>query len=293
MLDLRIQLGPQEHDEPRDVEPEQQHHHAPDGAIRLRVGSEVDDVELEPERGGEPEHRREHGAGGDPDPLLLGVRPEVVEEPGPERHQGEDDRPLEDLPRPGEDRAEAGQPGDVVRRGRPEQHQREGHQDEGGESQGEPDGEEPHLPPGPRFLDVVGAVQRVDRPQHRRRAAPQRDEEAERQDAPVLTLRDLPDLVLDDRDDVGRHDPAERRDDAIQEVLERKEAGQRDADQDGGEEGEEEVVRELGREPEAIVGHELLDRARDELAPGERQPGEPEGDHLISAEDDLVAWAST
>jgi hypothetical protein len=55
-----------------------------------------------------------------------------------------------------------------------------------------------------------------------------------------------------------------------EQVLEGEEAGQCDADEDRGEEREEEVEREPGRQAEAVVGHELPDRPRDEIAARQR-----------------------
>ena len=99
---------------------------------------------------------------------------------------------------------------------------------------------------------------------------------AEGQNAPVVALRDLPDLILEDRDDVAGDEAAERADHPVDEVLEREEAREGDPDQDRREEREEEVIGELRGEPEAVVRHELLDGPREELAPRERQPREAE-----------------
>ena len=159
---------------------------------------------------------------------------------------------------------------------RTDEDQCEREQDERRQHECQPQRQQPYLPPGPPFVDVVRAVERVDQAHQGRRAAPERDDKPEGQDSAVVTFGDLPDLGLEDRDDIAGHDATERADDPVHEVLEREEARKGDADQNRREQREEEVIGELRGQAEAVVRHELLGSPRQELAPRERQAGEAE-----------------
>jgi hypothetical protein len=93
----------------------------------------------------------------------------------------------------------------------------------------------------------------------------------ERQQAALLAGRDLRQLIRDDRERLGRDHPAKRREQIVDEGVIRKVARDANQHQEGREEREEEVVRELRRHPETVVLEErLVERAPQNLRPRQR-----------------------
>jgi hypothetical protein len=86
--------------------------------------------------------------------------------------------------------------------------QRKRHDDEECETDGQHDGGEPHFPPGPALVYVVGPIHRPDYRQESRRAAPKRAEQTDAHDAAVLAFGEPYHLPLNDRQHVLGHDRA-------------------------------------------------------------------------------------
>ena len=130
VLDLGVQFCADQNRKSRDVEPQEEDDDAADGAVRGVVVSKVRDVKLEEQRDDHPEQRPDNGTRGDPDPVLLGIRGEVVDQANGAGHEEEGQRPLQNLPRPLEDRAEAERRREAFREGGTRDDQRERGQDE-------------------------------------------------------------------------------------------------------------------------------------------------------------------
>ena len=153
----------------------------------------------------------------------------------------------------------------------PGQHQRQRDEDEHGQADGQAHGDQADLPPWPRLLDVVGAVQRVDDRDQCRRTAPECPQHAKREQAAALGVSEALHLVLDEFQDLGRdHRPEDARQ-IVGQRLQREEAGQRQPEQDGREQREEEVVRQLRGHAEHVVVHDLVVRLDREVTPRQRR----------------------
>ena len=135
MLDLGVQFRADQNRKPREIEPQQQHDDAADGAVRGVVVSKVCDVKLEQQRHDDPEQRPDNGTWGDPDPVLLGIRGEVIDQADGAGYEEERQWPLQNLPRPFEDRAEAERRREAFRESGTRDDQRERGQDEYRQSQ--------------------------------------------------------------------------------------------------------------------------------------------------------------
>ena len=133
----------------------------------------------------------------------------------------------------------------------------------------EADGDESDLPPRPSLFDVVRAVERPDDRDERRRTAPQRTRDTEREQSAVLVVGEPSHLLLDQCEDLRRDERAERATDVVGDVRERKEARECEQKQDGRKQREKEVVRQLSRQTEHIVIDDLTPRPTRELSPRE------------------------
>src|SRR5690606_15208467 len=195
---------------------------------------------------------------------------EVVDETEARRDQHEDERPLEDLPRPLERRAQAESARHELGELRAGDDEDNRGEDEDGEPDGQQDRGKPLLPPRPLILDVIGTVERADQRDQRRRAAPERRQGAEGEQAAAVALCNLRQLLPDDLDHVRRRGAAQHVHHAADERGIGDEAGERDHEQQRGEEREEEVVGKLRRKAEPVVGARFLDGPLQELAPADR-----------------------
>ena len=111
---------------------------------------------------------------------------------------------LEDLPGPLECAPEADRVGNRVRELRSDDDEREGSKHEQGDANRQRDRDQANLPPRAPFFDAIRVVHRVDDGGHRRRTAPKRRQDAEREEAALIIARDLADLIGDDGQEFGR-----------------------------------------------------------------------------------------
>ena len=123
------------------------------------------------------------------------------------------------------------------------------------------DRDEPHLPPRPRFLDVVGAVQRIGDPDHRRRTAPQRDQQPECEHAAVVAFARFCSCSRMNRQHVRRARSSPSPEHRV-DRLRRHEARERDHAHYRRHQRQEEVVGQLRGEAEHVVRARFLDRSR-------------------------------
>ncbi len=125
---------------------------------------------------------------------------------------------------------------------------------------------------GAAFLDVVGGVERADQADERGRAAPQRAEDAEREQAALIGLGDAAHLFGDQLHDVWRRDSREAAHHLIRDAIDREEAREREQEQQGRKQREDEIVGQLRGESEAVVVPGLLRRPLEQLPPADRHP---------------------
>src|SRR5690242_17058962 len=85
----------------------------------------------------------------------------------------------------------------------------------------------------------------------------------------MAARRDQLNLRPEDLQHVWRRERAEPREDLIEEVS-RKNAGQRDNDQQRGKNGQEVVIRQLGRQAEAVVSDSFFQRSFEQPSPSDR-----------------------
>ena len=169
----------------------------------------------------------------------------------------------------GERRAHVRPLGDFFGERRTDQHQRERDHDEDRERDGQPERDQLDLPPWPRFLDVVGLVQRADDRVDAGRGAPDGPEHAQGEQPAVLLVGNLEDLILDDGEHLAGRDAGEVAGDRVEEPRDGKEADDRDEEEQRRKERQEEVVRQLRREAQAVIREDLAIRARRQLLPGD------------------------
>jgi hypothetical protein len=83
--------------------------------------------------------------------------------------------------------------------------------------------------------------------------------------------RDLHELLPRNDHDVARRHATQHRDDAIEHRPNRQHAGERDDEQQRGEEGEEKVIREAGCPPEAFPGQQFRACLPENVGPAEHR----------------------
>ena len=181
----------------------------------------------------------------------------------------EHQRPLNDFPRPRERCPEMEPVRDPVGNRGPGHDEHGRSDDEHGQRHGQADREQPDFPPRPAFVNVVGLVQRVDDRGHAGRGAPDRADHAEGEQAAVLVLGDLDDLLLNEAEHLARRDPGQGRGDRLQQILDRDEGDQREQEQERREEREEKVIGELRRQAQAVVGDDFTSGPPEDLAPSD------------------------
>lgn len=146
-----------------------------------------------------------------------------------------------------------------------DQHEHEGHENEHGKRHRQGDRDEPALPPGTPFCDVVGAIQGIDHPNHGRRAAPDGADDPEGKKAAVAIPRNLVELPAEDRHELLRGDGIKGDDQLEEGVVDGQVADKRHQKEDRGKEREQKIEGELRHQSQTIVVANLVNRALDNV----------------------------
>ena len=115
----------------------------------------------------------------------------------------------------------------------------------------EPDGDESDLPPRASLIDLVRAVECPDDREERRRTAPQRTRDTEREESTALIVGQPSHVLLDQCEDLQRDERTEGSADIVGDVRERKELASARRNRIA-KQREEEVTGQLSREAENI-----------------------------------------
>src|SRR5947209_3535431 len=115
VLDLRVNFPTYQNRRTRQVKPQHQDDDHAERAVGLAVRVEVTEINAEAEGDYEPQRDTDGRAGRDPRPLLVvEVRREVVDKREGDEHEGQHNRPLQNLPHEHESFAEPVAARDVV-----------------------------------------------------------------------------------------------------------------------------------------------------------------------------------
>ena len=85
----------------------------------------------------------------------------------------------------------------------------------------------------------------------------------------IHSCSDLENLILDDRQHFARRDARQHAGDGVEQAGHWNEADDRGDEEKGGEERQKEIVRQLGREAQAVVCEDLASRPLQEFGPTE------------------------
>ncbi|KXF48780.1 hypothetical protein AXA44_28205 [Rhodococcus sp. SC4] len=270
-FEFGIQFCTEEQRQIGDPEPQQEHDHAGQGAVRLVVAAEVGDVQTEQDRREDPRHDGEERTGADPAELrLLHVGRDVIEDGHGDHDDAEDERPAGDVPDGQGGVAESDR---VTHRACDGAAQREhrrsgGHQDQTDDGDGQH--QRPELPHGTPLLDFVhtvhGASERPDVAGRR----PHRAQQAEDQrHARGRCLDQLRDGFTQRVHGGGRPEVVDHLQDRIGGALPLPEhSQQRDQRQQRREQRQHRVIRQCGGQVGALIAREFVRRLPDDVPPG-------------------------
>ena len=116
----------------------------------------------------------------------------------------------------------------------------------------EPDGDESDLPPRASLIDLVRAVECPGDREERRRTAPQRTRDTEREESTALIVGQPSHVLLDQCEDLQRDERTEGSADIVGDVRERKETRECEEEQDRQTTRGRKVTGQLSREADNI-----------------------------------------